>query len=83
MQRVVINGKSSKWTDVLSGIPQGSILCPLLFIIYINVLPGVLGSVCKLFANDCKLYHNIESEGDMKELQEDIERLCIGVKTDF
>ena len=54
-QRVVINGKSSKWSDVLSGIPQGSILGPLLFIIYINDLPGVVGSVCKLFADDCKL----------------------------
>ena len=75
-QRVVINGKSSKWSDVLSGIPQGSILGPLLFIIYINDLPGVVGSVCKLFADNCKLYHNIKSVADMKELQEDIERLC-------
>ena len=72
-QRVVINGKSSKWSDVLSRIPQGSILCLLLFIIYINDL---VGSVCKLFADDCKLYRNIESEADMMELQEDIERLC-------
>ena len=38
--------------------------------IYINDLPGVVGSVFKLFANDCKLYRNIEFEADMKELQE-------------
>ena len=75
-QRVVINGKFSKWSDVLSGIPKGSILGPLLFIIYINDLPGVVGIVCKLFADDCKLYRTIESEADMMELQEDIERLC-------
>ena len=75
-QKVVINGKFSKWSDVLSGIPQGSILGPLMFIIYINDLPGVVGSVCKLFADDCKLYRNIESEAYMMELQEDIERLC-------
>ena len=75
-QRVVINGNLSKWTDVLSGIPQGSILGPILFILYINDLPGVVGSVCKLFADDCKLYRNIASEADQKELQEDIERLC-------
>ena len=75
-QRVVINGKSSKWSDVLSRIPQGSILGPLLFIIYINDLPGVVGSVCKLFADDCKLYRNIESEADMMELQEDSAREC-------
>ena len=36
----------------------------------------MVGSVCKLFADDCKLYRNIESEEDMMELQEDIERLC-------
>ena len=74
-QRVVMNGNTSKWTEVLSGIPQGSILGPVLFILYINDLPGVVGSVCKLFADDCKLYRNIASEADQRELQEDIERL--------
>ena len=75
-QRVVINGKTSDWTNVLSGIPQGSILGPILFIIFINDLPGAVGNVCKLFADDCKLYKNIKSEADLKELQEDIYRLC-------
>ena len=75
-QRVVINGNTSKWSEVLSGIPQGSILGPVLFILYINDLPGVVGSVCKLFADDCKLYKNIKSEADQRELQEDINRLC-------
>ena len=71
----VMNGNTSNWTEVLSGIPQGSILGPVLFILYINDLPGVVGSVCKLFADDCKLYRNITSEADQRELQEDIERL--------
>ena len=75
-QRVVINGKTSDWTYVSSGIPQGSILGPILFIIFINDLTGVVGNVCKLFADDCKLYKNIKSEADLKELQEDIYRLC-------
>ena len=52
-----------------------SILGPILFIIYINDLPGVVGSVCKLFADDCKLYSSTASEADQKELQEDIETL--------
>ena len=73
-QRVVINGKASEWTNVLSGIPQGSILGPVLFIIFIDDLPGVVGSVCKLFADDCKLYKNIESEADLKELQKGTSR---------
>ena len=75
-QRVVINGNVSNWTEVLSGIPQGSILGPILFIFYINDLLGVVESVCKLFADDCKLCSSIASEGGQKELQEDIERLC-------
>ena len=75
-QRVVINGKTSDWTNVLSGIPQGSVLGPILFIIFINDLPGAVENACKLFADDCKLYKNIKSEADLKELQEDIYRLC-------
>ena len=47
-----------------------------IIVIYINDLHLVVGSVCKLFADDCKLYCNIESEADMMELQEDTERLC-------
>ena len=70
--RAVINGKSSKWSDVLSGM---SIIVHN-FIKKKNDLPGMVGSVCKLFADDHKLYRNIESEADLKELQEDIERLC-------
>ena len=47
-----------------------------MFILYINDLPGVEASVCKLFADDSKLYRNIASEADQKEFQEDIETLC-------
>ena len=77
---MVLNGKPSNWANVLSGIPQGSILGPVLFIIFVNDLLGVVGNVCKLFADDCKLYKNIKSEADLKELQEDI--VCVsGVKS--
>ena len=59
----MINEQSSNWNDVVSGIPQGSILGHVLFLIYISDLTGVVGSVCLLFANDCKLYRiNIKSE---------------------
>ena len=62
--------------DILSGIPQRAVLGPTLIILYINDLSGVVGSVCKLFEDDCKLYRNTASEADQKELQEDIEILC-------
>ena len=45
-------------------------------IIFINDLPGVVGNVCKLFADDSRLYKNIKSEADLKELQEGIYKLC-------
>jgi hypothetical protein len=75
-QRVVVNGEKSAWADVLSGIPQGSVLGPILFILFINDLPdAVLGTV-KLFADDTKAFSRIESVQDSERLQEDLKRLC-------
>ena len=54
-QRVVLNRQCSNWSSVLAGIPQGSILVPLLFLIYINDLPEGLESSVKLFPDDTPL----------------------------
>ena len=76
-QRVVVNGVQSKNTLVTSGIPQGSVLGPIMFLIYVNDLPeGILSSL-KLFADDTKIYRSISSADDRILLQEDLDRLSL------
>ena len=74
-QRVVINGKSSNLAPVISGIPQGSVLGPILFLIYVNDLPEVARSKLKLFADDTKLYKSIKYVVDEEILQTDLNSL--------
>ena len=60
-QCVNVDGTKSTWRDVLSGIPQGSVIGPILFVIFINDMPSeVKHNFCKLFADDCKLYGNVK-----------------------
>ena len=55
-QRVVLNGQCWSWVDIRAEIPQGSVLGPLLFLIYVNDLTNGLKSECKLFADDTSLF---------------------------
>jgi hypothetical protein len=74
-QRVVINGVMSDWQEVLSGIPQGSILGPLLFIIFINDIDQGITSKILKFADDTKLLGGVKSEEDLESLRKDLNRL--------
>ena len=74
-QRVVVDGEVSSWKPVLSGVPQGSVLGPILFLIYINDLEeGVTGNILK-FADDTKLFRKVKEIGDKQKLQDDIDKL--------
>ena len=74
-QQVVVDGQASDPTPVLSGVPQGSVLGPILFFILINDLPDNIRSSVRLFADDCVLYRNIYSIQDCFILQEDLTSL--------
>ena len=61
-QRVVLNGKCSEWSEITAGVPQGSVLGPLFFLIYINDLVDGLSSDAKLFADDTSLFTIVYDE---------------------
>ena len=74
-QRVVVDGEVSNWKPVLSGVPQGSVLGPILFLIYINDLDDSITSNVLKFADDTKLFRKVNTDGDKQHLQNDLDRL--------
>ncbi|KAK3102286.1 hypothetical protein FSP39_010211 [Pinctada imbricata] len=74
-QRVHLNGKYSRWHEVTSGIPQGTVIGPILFVLFINDLPECVESISSLFADDTKLYSSIKEEIDRSVLQNDLDNL--------
>ena len=74
MQRVRVNGSYSSWTSVTSGVPQGSVLGPLLFLAFINDMPSNISTNCKLFADDSKIYGIVDSMENIQKLQDDLNK---------
>ena len=75
-QRVVVDGESSDTIHVKSGVPQGSVLGPCLFLAYINDLPNKVSSNARLFADDTAVDRKIKSSVDQESLQEDLHSLA-------
>ena len=76
-QRVLVDGEVSNWKSVLIGVPQGSVLGPILFLIYIyiNDLDDDITSKVLKFADDTKVFRKIKSDADRQHLQDDLNKL--------
>ena len=74
-QRLLVNGKQSSWQEVVSGVPQGSVLGPVLFLIFINDMPEEVNCLIHLFADDTKLSKVIQKSEDFTYMQDDLDAL--------
>ena len=73
-QRIRVDGQLSEEVRVTSGVPQGSVLVPLLFLAYVNIWRNSESSI-RLFADDCIIYRKIMDSKDIEKLQKDLNRL--------
>ena len=73
--RTVVKGKKSEWKKVTSGVPQGSVLGPIMFLIYVNDMPVGIDSYMNMFADDTKIMRRVKNMEDCNKLQEDLDRI--------
>ncbi len=74
-QRAIVENGKSDWANITSGIPQGRVLGPTLFVLFINDLPDVVTSTVQIFTDDTKICRTVNDIGDRILLQEDLNRL--------
>ena len=75
-QRVALNGQTSEWEEINAGVPQGSILGPMFFLIYINDLTGGISSIVKLFTDDTSLFSFVENKNNSaSQLNNDLDKV--------
>ena len=74
-QQVLVEGVKSGCSTVSSGVPQGSVLGPLLFVIYINDMPDQIQTPMKMFADDSKLFGPARTAQDRVQLQDDLHKV--------
>jgi len=80
-QKVVLNGCSSQFIPVTSGVPQGSVLGPVLFTMYVNDIPSIVSSPVFMFADDTKMFCAIRTNDDYLALQNDLNLLVTDLAT--
>ena len=74
-QRVSVNGSVSDWAAIKSGVHQVSVLGPILFMAFINDLPGTVSSMCAVYADDRKVHGHVNNSEDRDKLQKDLDAL--------
>ena len=72
---IIVNGEISKPSDVKSGVPQGTVLGPILFLILINAIDNGVSSKVSLFADDTRVMGPVKSEEDVENLQKDLDKI--------